>query len=121
MLATGVSQLFGGLVLMSAAWAMGGSLPRMNMSSIPVFSAICVASIISYCVWFEIVQTGQLSHLFIIKFSTPIFASLVGAVLLGENILRWQYLLAFVLITLGILCSHKVTKRHDESTAKAAK
>ena len=110
MLTTGVSQFFGGIVLMGIAWGMNGSMPRITLNALPVAFAICFASILGYCLWFEIVRTGQLSQLFIIKFAEPIFASLFGAALLNENIWKWQYLAAFVLIALGIVCSHKEPK-----------
>lgn len=115
MLTTGVSQLFGGIVLMGIAFLMNGNMPQISLSALLVFTAICFASVFSYCLWFETVRTGQLSQLFLIKFSEPIFASLFGALLLGENILRWQYLLSFVLIALGIICSHKEPPACKES------
>jgi drug/metabolite transporter (DMT)-like permease len=67
---------------------------------------ICVASIVSYCIWFGIVKNGELSKLFIIKFAEPVFACIFSAVILGENILKWQYLISFALISAGILISN---------------
>ena len=40
--------------------------------------------------------------MFIIKFAEPLFACLFGAILLSENIFKWQYLIAFILISAGI-------------------
>ena len=68
---------------------------------------ICLASIVSYCIWFIIVKDGELSKLFIIKFAEPVFACIFSAVLLGENIFRVQYLFAFILIMCGIIISNK--------------
>jgi drug/metabolite transporter (DMT)-like permease len=45
--------------------------------------------------------------MFIIKFSEPLFACVFGALLLGENIFKWQYLIAFVLISSGIILGNK--------------
>jgi len=47
-----------------------------------------------------------LSKMFIIKFAEPVFASIFGALLLGENIFKIQYLLSFVLIASGIYISN---------------
>ena len=105
-LATGVSQLFGGAVLMVAAALMGGEMPVFSLAALPLFGYICIASIVSYCMWFAIVKNDELSGLFIIKFSEPVFAAIFGALLLHEDILKWQYGAAFVLISLGILMSH---------------
>ena len=68
---------------------------------------ICLASIFGYCIWFTIVKSGELSRLFIIKFAEPVFASICGAVLLGEDIFRIQYMIAFILIAAGIYVSQR--------------
>jgi drug/metabolite transporter (DMT)-like permease len=49
--------------------------------------------------------------MFIIKSSEPLFACVFGALLLGENILKIQYLIAFILITVGILLGNKSEKK----------
>ncbi len=105
--ATGISQLFGGAVLLAVGLLLGGRVQFRPDSSLWIMVYICVASVISYCIWFGIVKSGELSKLFIIKFAEPVFACLFGALLLGENIFKLQYLAAFLLISAGILISHK--------------
>ena len=105
--ATGVSQLFGGVVLLIVGKLLGGSMSfAFNQSSF-IIIYICFASIFSYCIWFTVVKSGELSKLFIIKFAEPVFACVFGAILLGENIFKVQYLLAFLLIATGIYVSNK--------------
>ena len=103
---TGISQLFGGIVLLAVGFAMGGKVHFRWDSSLLIMAYICSASIVSYCVWFGIVKSGELSKLFIIKFAEPVFACIFSAVILGENILKWQYLISFALISAGILISN---------------
>lgn len=105
--ATGCSQLFGGIVLLITGFAMGG---RMSFSfGLSAFAMvyICIASVLSYCIWFVTVKDGELSKLFIIKFAEPMFASILGAVILGENIFNIQYITAFLLISGGIFISNR--------------
>lgn len=104
--ATGVSQLFGGVVLLIAGVAMGGSVQFTWGASLWIMGYICVASIVSYCIWFGIVKNGELSKLFIIKFAEPVFACIFGALILDENIWKLQYLIAFVLISGSIWFSN---------------
>lgn len=104
--ATGISQLFGGLVLLVAGWIMGGKVSFTFDTSLLIMVYICAASVVSYCLWFGIVKNGELSRLFIIKFAEPVFACLFGALLLGEDILKVRYLIAFLLISGGILLSN---------------
>ena len=102
---TGISQLFGGLTLLIVGKLLGGNM-TFTMSQAYVFAYILIASIVSYCLWFSVVKNGELSRLFIIKFTEPAFACIFGALLLGENILKPQYLLSFLLIAGGIYISN---------------
>lgn len=104
---TGISQLAGGAILLAAALSMGADMPTFTWRSAAVFAYICIASILSYTLWYYILKTNSLSTMFIIKFAEPLFACLFGAILLGENIFRIQYLLAFLLICGGILLGNK--------------
>ena len=104
---TGISQLFGGLLLLAAAIVMGGRLPELNPSFILSFTYICAASIGGYISWTYIQRTHSLSKLYIIKFAEPLFACILGAILLGEDIFRIEFLLAFVLICTGILLASR--------------
>ena len=111
--ATGISQLFGGIVLLAVGMAMGGSVQFAMDSSLWIMGYICAASIVSYCIWFGIVKSGELSKLFIIKFAEPVFACVFGAWILGENIWKIQYLVAFVLISGSIWLSNLPNKKAD--------
>lgn len=100
---TGISQFFGGIILMLIAFFCGAKMLTFNWENFAVFAYICFASMIAYVLWNYILKTSELSNMFIIKFSEPLFACFFGAILLNENIFQWQYLLAFVLIALGII------------------
>lgn len=102
---TGISQLFGGIVLLAVGIVMGGRVSFPLDASLWIMGYICAASVVSYCIWFGIVKNGELSKLFIIKFAEPVFACIFGAMILGENIFKIQYLISFVLISGGILIS----------------
>lgn len=109
---TGISQFFGGVVLLIVGALMGGKVQfRLDASLLPMVY-ICIASSVSYCVWFSILKSGELSSLYIIKFAEPVFACIFGAILLGENIWKIQYLAALVLICTGILISNKKRKEN---------
>jgi len=108
---TGISQLFGGAVLLAVGLIMGGRVTFSLTPSLLIMAYICLASIVSYCIWFGIVKNGELSKLFIIKFAEPIFACIFGALILGESIFKIQYLVAFLLISGGIVLSNSTFKR----------
>ena len=105
--ATGVSQLFGGIVLLIMGIIMGGDMQFTMQASSLTLVYICLASIISYLLWYTVVKNGELSKLFIVKFAEPAFACAFGALILQENVFQIQYLIAFLLIAGGIFISHK--------------
>lgn len=110
---TGISQVFGGIVLLIIGVFAGGKPLTLLPSTLPqlgVFSLIVTASVLSYCMWFITVQKENLSKLFIIKFSEPLFAAVFSWILLGENIFRLEYLIAFLLISCGIVVANRKPK-----------
>ena len=100
---TGVSQLFGGVVLLALAKLLNA--PPISFSSEGVFilCCICLASIVSYCIWYYAMGKILLSKMYILKFAEPFFACIFGAIMLKENIFTLQYLLAFILIITGVI------------------
>lgn len=104
---TGISQLAGGLILLIAAFVMGATALTFTWKATLVFAYICTSSIIAYVLWNYILKTNNLSKLFVIKFAEPLFACLFGAVLLGEDIFKLQYLAAFILISVGIMLGNR--------------
>ena len=117
---TGISQLFGGIVLLAAAFASGGNFPQFSTASLGVFAYICTASIAGYTIFYYVQRKIELSRLFIVKFAEPFFACVFGAILLDENIYRFQYLAAFLLISAGICIANRKGKaaereEHHES------
>ena len=111
---TGISQLSGGIVLFIAACVLGADMLVFNLKSALVFLYICPASICAYVLYSYILRTSSLSKMFIIKFTEPLFACLFGALLLGENIFKIQYLLAFILISVGIILGNKSEKSNEK-------
>lgn len=113
---TGVSQLFGGVVLLAVGAAAGGDCAKLiptSWQALCVFCVIAAASVVSYCLWFTVVKKEALSKLFIIKFAEPLFASLFSWLLLGEDIFKLNYLLAFLLISAGIVMANSKKKQKD--------
>lgn len=99
---TGVSQLFGGVVLTLMALMLGAQTMKISPAGLLVFAYICFASIVAYLIWYRIMKLIPLSEMYLIKFCEPIFACIFGAICFGENIFTIQYLLAFLLICGGI-------------------
>ena len=109
---TGISQLFGGCVLFMVALILGADILSFDLNALLVFAYICTASTVAYILWNYILSTNNLSNMFIIKFSEPLFACVFGAILLGEDIFKWQYLIAFILISVGITLGNRKNEKN---------
>lgn len=105
---TGVSQLFGGIILLTVGYLMGGSMTVSYSPQSLVFVYILFASVFSYCLWYIILEKGELSKLFIIKFAEPLFTVVFGMLIAGESF-KIQYILGFLLISTGIMLTKKKT------------
>lgn len=106
---TGISQLFGGIVLLAAGLIAGSDMATVLPKTLPqvcAFAGIVAASVVSYSLWYLLVQKENLSKLFIIKFSEPLFAAIFGWLIRGENIWQLNYLFAFLLISGGIMVAN---------------
>ena len=107
----GISQLYGGIIMLIAALVMGGRIPKITPWAVFVFLYICTASIIAYVLYSYLLRTVSLSRMFIIKFTEPLFACLFGAWWLSEDIFKIQYLVAFVMISAGIILGNKAKEK----------
>ena len=116
---TGVNQLFGGIVMLFAGICMGGTMSLREWYSGYALVYVCVASIASYVIWGKVLNAGLLSKLFIIKFAEPVFACIFGAILLGEDIFKLQYLFAFLIIAAGIVLSEINFGKKSQTSTEA--
>ncbi len=99
---TGVSQLFGGIVLIALARLLNAPPISFSSEGVLILCCICIVSIVSYCIWYYAMGKILLSKMYILKFAEPFFACVFGALMLKENIFTLQYLLAFILIITGV-------------------
>lgn len=114
--ATGVSQLAGGIVLLIVGFAMGGNIQFKLDWSLLIMVYMCIASIIGYCLWYTVVKNSDLSNMFIMKFAEPVFSCIIAGIILHEDVLKLQYLVAFILIATGIVIVNLKAKSKSEKT-----
>jgi drug/metabolite transporter (DMT)-like permease len=100
------SQLIGGILLLLAGSLFGGKITQIDGPAIGIFSYICIASILAYSLWNILIRYHSLSKLSIIKFTEPLFAVLLSGLLLHEDILKWNYLVALIMIAVAIILDH---------------
>ena len=105
---TGLSQFIGGMVLTIIGLSLGGSLSTFTTTGLMISIYIIIATIVSYGLWYAIVQRYDLSKLFIIKMLEPLFACLFSAMLPIGAVLKWNHLVSLILVGLAIaICNFK--------------
>lgn len=103
---TGYSQFMGGLLLTVLGLALGGRITSFGWRAALIMLYIIIATVISYGLWYYVVQKYALSKLFIIKMAEPLFAALVSVILpLGAH-LTWQHAAAFALVAVAVCVSN---------------
>ena len=112
MMITAWAQFAGGVVLTGLGLALGGRLGKINWQSVLALGYICFASCAGYCLWNMLLKYNDMSRLNLIKFAETLFAAVCSWILLGEHILRWEYLASFVLVCLGIMIGNGMLKPH---------
>ena len=100
------SQLFGGVVLCIVGLISGGRITHIGTSAVLVLAYICFASTIAYSFWNILVKYNDISKLSVIKFTEPLFAVIFSGMLLGEEIFKPNYLIAFIIILAAILLTN---------------
>ena len=100
------SQLFGGTVLCVVGLALGGRIAHININAVLAFAYICFASVTAYSLWNILIKYNDISKLSVIKFTEPLFAVVFSGILLGEEIFKLNYFIAFIIILAAILLAN---------------
>lgn len=118
---TGYSEFFGGIVLLIIGASCGGGFSLGNVGAWMLFIYIIFATCVSYILWYSIVQKHELSKLFIIKLSEPLFAAIISAIILKEDLLQLHYLFAFLCVGLAVVVSNFKWSAYFKKKAKQTK
>lgn len=108
---TAWAQLIGGIVLLIIGLTAGGSFGKFDIMSVLVIIYMCFASSMGYGLWNMLMKHNDMSRLNTIKFTETLFSAVCSWVILGENIFRWEYLVSFLLVCLGIMIGNGTLKK----------
>ena len=94
------------LSLLVIGLSLGGTLSTFSVAGVFISIYIVVATIVSYGLWYAIVQKYDLSKLFVIKMLEPIFACVVSTLLPIGATLDWHHLVALIIVGIAIIISN---------------
>ncbi len=113
---TGYQFLLGGLSLVIISVLMGGSVGIPDIRGMAIMLFLMLAASLAYCIWSILLKTKTTSHVVIFQSFVPVFGTFFSWVLLNEEILNWQSLIALALISLGTLLANYIPNEAKNST-----
>lgn len=95
--------LIGGALLMALGVAGSGQSLKVTGFGLAVLLYLCLISSVGVTIWSDLMRKYPLGKISVYSFVIPVSGTILSAMLLHENILKWQYLLALVLVCAGIV------------------
>lgn len=102
MVMTGWQLLVGGIGLTVIGVIGGGHLEALNLQSGALLLYMALLSSVAFAVWSLLLKHNPVGLIAAFNFLIPVFGVSLSAIFLGENLLRWSYLAALVLVCAGI-------------------
>lgn len=100
---TSYQLLFGGALLILIGVMTGGRVGHFTLKSAALLFYLALLSTIAFTLWAELLKYNPVGRVAVFGFSIPVFGVALSALLLGEDIFRFQNLAALVLVSLGII------------------
>ncbi|MBR1742854.1 MAG: DMT family transporter [Lachnospiraceae bacterium] len=115
---SGYQFLFGGLVM--SIFGMSGGKSSVIKNPDHIFSAMAIllylalVSSVAYTLWGILLRRNEVSKIAIFGFMTPVAGAVLSMLLLGEaKLFDIRYVIALILISLGILLVNKTKKENS--------
>ncbi|RJF92659.1 DMT family transporter [Noviherbaspirillum saxi] len=102
MVMTGWQLAIGGIFLLFAGLAFGGTLSNFTPISTALLVYLAVLSSAAFGMWSLLLKYNPVGMISIFNFLVPIFGTALSALFLNESILEWKNLLALLLVCGGI-------------------
>ena len=112
---SGYQFFIGGVVMIAAGYLMGGRVMFPDAKGMMMLFYLAFASAAAYTIWSQLLKYNPVSKVAVFCFMTPVFGVLLSTILLQESdqISLFQGAAALILITVGIIISHRVQKNVD--------
>lgn len=112
-IASGYNLLFGGLEILILAVVLRGQLSNGGAVGFALYLLLALISSLCYMVWTAILKVNPAGKVTVYQCANPISGAIAASLLLGENVFQLKYIVAIILVSIGIVVinSHPGTKR----------
>lgn len=102
MVMTAWQLAIGGLALLLAGYATGGSIGKVTPAATVLLVYLALLSAVAFTVWSLLLKHNPVGRITVFAFLVPVFGALLSALFLSETILEWKNLAALLLVCAGI-------------------
>lgn len=99
---TGYQLALGGVVLVAIGWGAGGRISGFSWAPALLLAYMALLSAVAFALWGVLLKYNRVSTVALYSFLVPVFGAGLSALFLGESLWEWKYLVALVLVSLGI-------------------
>lgn len=99
---SGWQSFLGGIVLIIIGMVKSKEQYHINCFFVFIILYLAIASAIAYSVWCVLLKNYRVSKVAIFGMTEPIFGIIISSILLKENILHLNYIIALFVICIGI-------------------
>jgi len=102
MVMTAWQLAIGGLALLIAGYATGGTLGTVTPAAMALLVYLALLSAVAFTVWSLLLKHNPVGKVTVFAFLVPVFGAVLSALFLSETILEWKNLAALLLVCAGI-------------------
>lgn len=110
---TACNLLLGGLVLLSMGVDMGGCFGTVSAVGILCLLYLALLSALAFTIWSALLARYKASSLGVFNLVNPIVGTFLAAVLVGEDFPVLKYVIALLLVSLGIIVVNRPEKAKE--------
>ena len=112
---TAFQLIAGSLILLAAGLIMGGRLNLMKFDGVMILLWLAFVSAAAFTVWTALLKYHPAGKISVFNLLVPVFGTILSGLILHEDILRLETILALLLISLGIfLVNFKKRSREND-------
>ncbi|MGN0242763.1 MAG: DMT family transporter [Lachnospiraceae bacterium] len=111
---TGYQLTLGGVFLALTGIIGGGSFGTVTPKAIALLAYLAILSTIAFSLWTILLKYNRLGKIMVFNFLVPIFGTILSGILLGENVWRFSYFIALLLVSAGIYIVNVTGEQKDE-------
>lgn len=107
MIVTGYQLSIGGFILIIIGLIGGGKLTATSIEAILLFIYLILLSSVAFTIWTTLFKYNSVGKVSIFNFLTPIFGTILSAIILLEDVFTVKNFISLILVCLGIYIVNK--------------